>query len=407
MADLELSPPAGPSAPAATEDDLRAAFLGKRVLVTGCTGFKGSWLCAWLLRLGAEVRGLSLPPPTRPALWDQAALGERVPWDRVDLRHRRQVAAAVAAADPELVFHLAAQARVPAARRDPLATLATNTLGTAHLLEALRQRGRPVGLLLVSSDKCYAPDPTGRPHTEADALGGDEPYAASKAAAELVLAAWRASWFPPAHHAEHGVALASARAGNAIGPGDHAPDRLVPDILRALAAGRRLRLRHPAAVRPWQHVLAPLWGYLLLGRRLLPGAAAPLSGAWNFGPPPADCVPVGALVDAFAAAGGLALETAATTGAPDETALLRLDATKARRELGWRSPWSLGETVAATVRGARQLAAGQGAAVLDQQIAAFAAALSPPAAEAPGSPSGAAAPPGAARDGAPTPAGPR
>lgn len=357
-----------------SEAPVRAALAGRRVLVTGCTGFKGTWLTAWLLRLGAEVRGLSLPPPTRPALWEQAGLAQEVPWAVVDLRHRRAVESAVRQAAPELVFHLAAEARVPRARRRPVQTFATNVMGTVHLLEAVRALGQPCGVVHVSSDKCYAPHPDGRPHREDDALGGHEPYAASKAAAELVVESWRRSWFSPETIADHGVAVASARAGNAIGPGDHAPDRLVPDVLRALEAGQTLALRQPGARRPWQHVLAPLWGYLLLGAALVPGAPArtTASRAWNFGPPAAEARTVAELVHALERRWGHSLSTCRRPPPGPETAALRLDAAQARALLGWTSPWSLDRSLDELVLGVRALAAGEGRAVLEQALSAWA-----------------------------------
>lgn len=363
-----------------SEAPVRAALAGRRVLVTGCTGFKGTWLTAWLLRLGAEVRGLSLAPPTTPALWDQAGLAREVAGPTVDLRHRRAVERAVLEARPEIIFHLGAEARVPRARRRPVQTFSTNVMGTVHLLEAVRALGQPCGVVHVSSDKCYAPHPDGRAHREDDRLGGLEPYAASKAAAELVVQSWRQSWFDPAALPSHGVILASARAGNAIGPGDHAPDRLVPDVLRALEAGKTLTLRHPGARRPWQHVLAPLWGYLLLGAALLPGAPdrRTASGPWNFGPPPAEALTVAELVAALERRCGRPLTTRRRPMPGPETHALRLDATRARAVLGWASPWSLDRSLDELVRGVRALAAGGGRAVLEHALAVWARDLGEP-----------------------------
>ena len=364
---------------ALSDGDLRRAYAGRRVLITGITGFKGAWLASWLVRLGADVRGLALDPPTVPSLWDMLRLGDAVPWDRVDLRDANTVAAVVENARPEVIFHMGAQALVPEARRDPLGTLQTNTLGTANVLEATRHAGRPLALVCVTTDKCYAPSPTGQPHHELDRLGGHEVYAASKAAAELVVTAWRQSWFPVHRLASHGVLITTARSGNAVGPGDHAPDRLVPDALRAFRAGTPLVLRRPHAVRPWQHVLAPLWGYLMLGAHTLVGAPnrARWSGPWNFGPPPDDEVPVAQVITTLAEAWGPTAQWTPPPSTLPETGVLRLDSHQAQRRLGWRCPWPLDHVLRRVVGGEQMLDRGDAVAMVTAELDAFTKAIAP------------------------------
>jgi CDP-glucose 4,6-dehydratase len=273
-------------------ESLSASFSGKRVFVTGHTGFKGSWLCAWLLDLGADVTGYSLPPPTRPALFTQLRLASRLNHVVGDVRDAAGVAKAVRAARPDYLFHLAAQPIVQNAHENPSETWATNVMGTVNILEALRKLRASCAAVIVTTDKVYGKRP--RAHTESHSLGGSEPYGGSKAAAELAVEAWRASFFP-VRAATTGrfplVAIATARAGNVIGGGDWATDRLVPDMARALQRGKPAIIRTPSAVRAWQHVLDPLAGYLILGARLRkalmtasPSSLRDLSGPFNFGP---------------------------------------------------------------------------------------------------------------------------
>ncbi|MEA2352357.1 MAG: CDP-glucose 4,6-dehydratase [Thermoleophilaceae bacterium] len=338
---------------------------GRRVLVTGHTGFKGAWLCLWLKELGADTTGLSLEPPTQPSLFDEARVGEGMDDHRGDIRDRDGVRAAVAGA--EVVIHMAAQPLVRRSYEDPHGTFETNVMGTANVLDALRAAAGVRVALVITSDKCYEPRADGAPCREGDPLGGADPYAASKACAELVTAAHRRS-FPG------GPAIASARAGNVIGGGDWAVDRLVPDAMRAAADGGELVVRNPDAVRPWQHVLNPLSGYLELVERLWDDRSA--AGAWNLGPDPGDELPVRAIADRICELWGEGLAWRAEgDGGPPETALLRLDSTKACEQLGWSPAWDLDEALAATVDWHRAHAGGADVGELcARQIADYAAA---------------------------------
>jgi len=332
------------------------AFRGKRVLVTGDTGFKGAWLSWWLHRLGAEVHGLALPPRTEPNLFLHAGLGAAVRHLEGDIRDPQVLQRVVTSVAPDAVFHLAAQAIVRESYESPLVTIETNVLGTAHLLEAVRQAGRPCAVVVVTSDKCYENNEWEHAYRENDNLGGHDPYSASKGCAELVTASYRRSFFPPARLADHGVAIATARAGNVIGPGDHGRDRIVPDSVAALAGGRPLQVRNPDAIRPWQHVLECLSGYLWLGARLLGAEPARFCEPWNFGPGVDSCRTVRELVEVLLAAWGEgAWEDASGGAAPHEAKLLRLSADKAAFRLGWRPVWSFEEAVRRTALGYRAL----------------------------------------------------
>lgn len=319
-------------------------FRGLRVLVTGHTGFKGAWLSAWLARDGAAVTGLALPPERngQPNLFEAAEIGRALRSVEGDIRDAALVARTLGEARPEIVFHLAAQALVRRSYADPLGTFATNVMGTANVLEAARRAGSVRAVVCVTSDKCYANRGGARPFREDDALGGRDPYSASKAAAELVAGAYRETLLA---QDGGGVALATARGGNVVGGGDWAEDRLVPDIVRFVNAGAAIVLRKPEAVRPWQHVLELVRAYAVLGRRLLdaPGAAA---GAWNFGPAPGNAVSVSELARRFAAAyggGNARIEVAPSPLA--EADRLTLDTAKAEARLGWRPRLDLDETV--------------------------------------------------------------
>jgi CDP-glucose 4,6-dehydratase len=320
------------------------------VLVTGHTGFKGGWLATWLGALGAHVTGVGLAPDTTPSFFERCGLAARLTSRLADVRDAGALAGVLADARPTVVFHLAAQALVRRAHREPVTTIATNVLGTAHVLEAARRTPSVEAVVVVTSDKCYAQAGSPRPFREDDPLGGDEPYSASKAAAELVAAAYARSFLAAPR-------LATVRAGNVIGGGDWAEDRLVPDAVRALEADRPVLVRNPASVRPWQHVLEPLAGYLVVAERLCRGDRA--AGAWNFGPREEDTVPVATLVDLVVGEwGGGRWQAAGAADAPAEAATLRLDSSRAQARLGWRPVLTLKEAVTLTVTWYRAAAAG-------------------------------------------------
>ena len=336
----------------------RAFWCGRRVLVTGHTGFKGSWLLLLLDRLGAEVTGIALEPDAG-SLFTQIDGASRCAHNIGDIRDSRSTANIVAAAEPEIILHLAAQPLVRQSYADPLETFATNVLGTANVLDAARQLPRLRAIVSVTTDKCYANDGRKTGYREGDRLGGHDPYSNSKACAELVTQCYRDSFF-----AERSVGVATARAGNVIGGGDYAADRLIPDAVRALHAGRRPELRNPAAVRPWQHVLEPLSGYLLLAEKL---ASDPVTFArgWNFGPPPEDLASVASVVAQLAQHWGHSGEFDRQSGThPHEAEVLTLDSTAAVRKLGWRPRLSLGAAVEWTAAWYRAQLSGADAAQL-------------------------------------------
>jgi CDP-glucose 4,6-dehydratase len=320
-------------------------WQGRRVLVTGHTGFKGAWLCLWLDLLGAEVHGYALPPPTTPSLYERAEVDRVVSSTIADVRDLPRLTAAIESARPEVVLHMAAQSLVLRSYEDPVETYSTNVLGTVHVLEALRRADAPCVVINVTTDKVYENVHLERGYREDDALGGHDPYSSSKAASELVANAYRASFFSPEGGSSSPVAIASARAGNVIGGGDWTPGQLVPDAVEALGEGRPVTLRRPDAVRPWQHVLDCLNGYLTLAE-LLHADSATYSGAWNFGPPESDCLTVAELADQLGERMHIrpAWIHDTTAHAAEET-LLRLDAGKAADLLGWRTLLPLSVTL--------------------------------------------------------------
>lgn len=328
------------------------SFAGRRVLVTGHTGFKGSWLSLWLARRGAIVAGYALEPPTEPSNFVAARVEGLLAEHHVaDIRDRDRLQAVIERFRPEVVLHLAAQTVVLDGYAMPQEAFAVNVMGTVNLLDAIRVARHGCAVVAVSTDKVYENDGSGRPFGEADPLGGRDPYSASKAASELAVAAYRASYFPPELISAHGVALASARAGNVIGGGDWTPHGLVADTFRALAAGQTVRIRNPASIRPWQHVLEPLAGYLRLAAALRSPERARFCRAWNLGPERADSVDVRHVVEGLIAGwgGGSWVEDGGPPG-PHEAGVLRLSAAAARRELGIAASWSVDESVMRTAR---------------------------------------------------------
>ena len=348
----------------------QAFWQGKRVLLTGHTGFKGAWLGLWLQRLGAKVTGLALPPPTQPSLFEQARISELVKSHYADIRDAQAVADIVRAVQPQIVLHLAAQALVRESYRDPLATFATNVQGTANVLDAVFRAGGARVVVAVTTDKVYQNLEHAFPYRETDALGGQDPYSASKAACELVVASYRAAFLTGA-----GVAVASARAGNVIGGGDWAADRLVPDAIRAWRDGLALAIRRPLATRPWQHVLEPLSGYLVLAERLW--AAPDLAGAYNFGPPTHEAATVRNVVElAQGDFGHGNVVWGDGTEGPHEAGWLALEVAKSRHALHVHPRWPLEASVRRTVAWYRHQLGGADARVLClQDIADYEASL--------------------------------
>jgi CDP-glucose 4,6-dehydratase len=352
-------------------------YKDKRVLLTGHTGFKGSWLSMWLKLLGAETTGYALDPPTEPSLFDRAKVADTVHDARGDIRDYESVRAVLAEAQPEIIFHMAAQPIVRLSYEEPKATFDTNVGGTVNLLEAARKCATVKAIVVITTDKCYDNREWVHAYRENDALGGHDPYSASKGAAEIVAASYAKSFSN-----ESGVHVATARAGNVVGGGDWASDRILPDAARALEAGKGVPVRNPASIRPWQHVLEPLYGYLLLGSRLLAcpndaQAKEDLAGGWNFAPDVRSCRPVGELIDLFVqhyGSGHWDDLSAHQENAPHEARFLSLAWDKAYRHLGWRPHWDFEETIKRSAEWYAQHAAGADARGLcEEDINAFAA----------------------------------
>ena len=313
----------------------RSFWKGRRVFLTGHTGFKGSWLSLWLDALGANVTGYALDPPTQPNLFEQAGVAGTVRSIRADIRDFPRLKSAIAECRPKVVIHMAAQTVVRRGYEDPIENYSSNVMGTVNLLEALRQLKQPCAVVNVTSDKCYENREWVWGYRENEPMGGRDPYSNSKGCAELVTTAYRESFFPPESIGQHGVALGSARAGNAIGGGDWTSDQLIPDLMRAFLAGQPCLIRNPAAFRPWQFVLEPLRGYLMLAERLTEDGPRFASG-WNFGPIDTDAKPVSWIADELVRSWGRgAAWTQDTAAHPHEAHALKLDASKAKACLGW------------------------------------------------------------------------
>jgi len=323
-------------------------WKGKRVLVTGHTGFKGSWLCLWLKSRGAEVSGLSLAPHTIPSLYGLAGVSDGLSSTIGDIRDSGVVLTSVRKARPEIIFHLAAQALVRASYRDPVSTYATNVMGTVHLLEATRVTEGVRAVVVVTSDKCYENREWVWGYRESDPVGGHDPYSSSKGCAELVTSAYRRSFFSASSATPVGldVGLASARGGNVIGGGDWAEDRIIPDFVRAISRGAPLQVRHPGSIRPWQHVLEPLAGYMLLAEQLWTRPEK-YAEAWNFGPNLGEAKPVSWIADYVVGrwGDGARWENVGSGKEPHEARSLKLDCSHARAELGWAPKLDLRKTL--------------------------------------------------------------
>lgn len=348
---------------------MKAEFWrGRSVFVTGHTGFKGSWLSLWLQHVGARVTGYSLDAPTTPSLFEQARVAEGMTSLRADVTDLPRLAKEMQQAAPEIVLHLAAQSLVRASYDDAPGTYATNVMGTVNMLEAVRSVPSVRAVVIVTTDKCYENREWMWGYREIDRLGGRDPYSNSKACAELVTDSYRQSFFTKAN-----VAVASARAGNVIGGGDWAKDRIIPDAMRAFIAGTPLDVRNPASTRPWQHVLEPLNGYLMLAERLVTDGVA-FAEPWNFGPPQELVLPVRDLVTRASEtwSDGAAWRSTAIANAPHEATLLQLDSVKARTRLGWEPKLSIAETVTSIVEWHKHVARGGDArAITEQQIVRF------------------------------------
>ncbi len=316
-------------------------YAGRRVLITGHTGFKGSWLALWLQELGAAVIGVALPPATEPSHWNliRTTAEDR----RLDIRDASALASVVAASQPEIIFHLAAQPLVRRSYRDPLETWSTNVMGTANLLEACRQTKSVKAIVVITTDKCYENKEWPWGYQENDRLGGHDPYSASKAGAELVAASYRSAFF----NTPEAPLLATARAGNVIGGGDWSEDRLIPDLVRAVSANQSLEIRSPDATRPWQHVLESLSGYLMLGQQLLEGEKD-FAQAWNFGPEPEGNRTVSEVLGRLISHWPEVRWHTTAQPQPHEANLLYLDSAKAHSLLKWQPVWRLDQALAVT-----------------------------------------------------------
>jgi len=332
-----------------------ADLAGRRVLVTGHSGFKGTWIAHWLVHLDAQVVGFSLPAEDDETnVISRTSIGREIEEVEGDIRNHDEIASCLDLHRPELVIHMAAQALVRKSYEDPVGTITTNVVGTANVLDASRTTPSVAAVLSVASDKCYDNPDMGRPHAESDPLGGDDPYSASKGAAEIVAASFARSFY-----ADGRALLATARAGNVVGAGDRSRDRIVPDIVRMISTGNQIALRNPRSIRPWQHVLEPIHAYLTIGAGLVAGNRS-YSGSWNIGPAISDSVTVRELTDRIVSAWGADVPIIITDGSgPHEARHLTLDTEKLRNQLGISPVLTLADTVDYVVDGYRSVAGGE------------------------------------------------
>jgi len=350
---------------------LEKAYQNKKVLLTGHTGFKGTWMLCWLQQLGAIVKGYALTPENTNDLYNLVKGDELCDSEISDIRDKEKLSKTVTDFQPDFIFHLAAQPLVRRSYEMPLYTFEVNVSGTAHLLESLRELKKPCSAVIVTTDKVYENREADYAYKESDKLGGYDPYSASKAAAEIVVSSYRDSFFNPADFNQHRKAIATARAGNVIGGGDWATDRIVPDIIRSLQKGEPVIVRNPGAIRPWQHVLEPLSGYLLLGARLVDDPVK-YAGAWNFGPAPDDVLTVKELVDqAIYCFGKGRYTTALIPGQKHEAQRLQLDITKAKNEMGWVPGMNAHAAIQLTVDWYKEAAPNNALVIVREQIAKY------------------------------------
>lgn len=350
-------------------------FAGRSVLVTGHTGFKGSWLSIWLHQLGAKVAGYALAPPSSPSNFEASRVRELLESHcEADIRDAGKLHEVIEATEPEVIFHLAAQPLVRESYQFPHETMEVNFMGTCNVLESVRRRGKPCVVVIVTSDKCYENRERLWGYREDEAMGGHDPYSASKGAAELLVASYRRSFFPSQRIGQHGIKVASARAGNVIGGGDWAKDRIVPDIVAHLATGRAVPVRSPRSVRPWQHVLEPLGGYLTLAAKMLASDEPSLCDGWNFGPNQDGNATVRELVEQFCATWGSgSWQDLSDPNQPHEACLLRLSIEKAIAHLGWRPAWDFERTIQHTAAWYRAFEQARGRSMRDACLADIAA----------------------------------
>ncbi|MBF9040341.1 CDP-glucose 4,6-dehydratase [Rhodobacterales bacterium LSUCC0387] len=342
-------------------------WQGRRVFITGHTGFKGSWMSLWLQKLGAELTGYALPPPAGPSLFNEASVAEHMTSCQGDVRDANALTVSIQAASPEIVFHMAAQSLVRVSYQNPLETYATNVMGTVNLLEAVRATPSVKAVVIVTTDKCYENREWVWGYRENDPMGGYDPYSSSKACAELVSSAYRSSFFNVQDYDSHGVGIASARAGNVIGGGDWAEDRLIPDILAAFEKNKTALIRNPGAVRPWQHVLEPVRGYMLLAERMF--CEGPFyADSWNFGPNAEDIRPVSWIAENMAKLwGGCAQWDIDPSEHPHEAVSLKLDISKARDSLQWQPRLELRDALKLVVEWSRKRQSGVDVRALTEQ----------------------------------------